>query len=161
MKNTLVEDIMTTPAVNCESNKSIKEAIELLTKHNIGFLPITKNNVIIGVVTDRDILIRTTENHTLNESIESIMTSGEIHFVHPKSPIKEAAEIMADHKIRRLVVSNDGKVLGVLTTKHLLPYPELYNYIINTYSNNPTLPHYEIYSNSNPHDSVKAADFPL
>ena len=161
MTNKLVEEVMTTPAITCNLNIPIKEAINILVKNNIGFLPITKNNILVGVITDRDILVRTAETHDLNASLENIMTSGELHFVHPKSSLKDAAEIMADHKVRRLVVLDDGKVLGVLTTKHLLKYPELYNYIINTYINNPTLPNYQIYTNSNPHDSIKASDFPL
>lgn len=161
MKDELVEKIMTTPAIICESNTPIKNVIDILSQRNIGFLPVTKNNILIGVVTDRDILIRSANTYTPEDIIENVMTGGEIHFVHPKSSIKDAAEIMADHKIRRLVVLDDGKVVGVLTTKHLLSFPELYNYVIKTYSNNPTLPHYQIYVNSNPHDSIKAADFPL
>ena len=161
MKNKLVEDVMTSPAITCESTTIIKDAIDILVKENIGFLPITKNNILVGVATDRDILVRTAKTHQLDIPIENIMSGGELHFTHPKTPLEEAAKVMADHKIRRLVVLDDGKVSGVLTTKHLLNFPELYNYVISTYTKSSTLPHYQIYANSNPHDSVKTADFPL
>ena len=89
------------------------------------------------------------------------MTSGEIHFVDPSSLLVDAAKIMSKNKIRRLVVLNDGKVEGVLTTKNMLKEPTLFPYIIDTYVKDKTLNEYSIYMNSNPHDSVKTADYPL
>ena len=173
MKYKYVKDIMSSPAITIESDEPIKKAIELMKKKNIGFLPVTKSNIIIGVLTDRDILIRGIGIHKTNSKTEKIMTGGEIHFVSPSTPLVDAAKIMSKNKIRRLVVIDDGYVKGVLTTKNLLKEkeyvsnnsrrqePSLISYIIDTYGNNDTLPHYEIYDNSNPHDSVKAADYPL
>ena len=161
MKYKYVKDIMSSPAITIESDEPIKKAIELMKKKNIGFLPVTKSNIIVGVLTDRDILIRGIGIHKTNSKTEKIMTGGEIHFVSPSTPLVDAAKIMSKNKIRRLVVIDDGYVKGVLTTKNLLKEPSLISYIIDTYGNNDTLPHYEIYDNSNPHDSVKAADYPL
>ena len=56
---------------------------ELMKKKNIGFLPVTKSNIIVGVLTDRDILIRGIGIHKTNSKTEKIMTDGEIHFVSP------------------------------------------------------------------------------
>jgi len=161
MKNKYVKDIMTHPAIKCESNASIKDAINIMKENNIGFLPVTKNGIIIGVVTDRDILIRGIGVYKLNAKIEKIMTNGEIVFVHKTTPIKEAAEKMAERKIRRLVVLDDGKVEGVLTTKNLLNEESLIHYIQQTYTEPTTNKYYSIYMNSNPHDSVKTSDYPL
>lgn len=161
MKNKLVKDLMTSPAVTCDSSTTIKKAIEILKTNNIGFLPVTKSDTIIGVVTDRDILIRGIGTYKLNSKINKVMTSGEIHFVNTDTPIYSAAQLMGKYKIRRLVVLNDGKVVGVLTTKNLLQEPSLYKYIVQTYHENPTLPEYSMYINSNPHDSIKADDFRL
>lgn len=161
MKNKYVKDFMTHPAIKCESNISLKGAINIMKENNIGFLPITKNNIIIGVVTDRDILVRGVGVYNLNTKIEKIMTTGEIVFVHKTTPIKEAAEKMAERKIRRLVVLDDGKVEGVLTTKNLLTEESLHYYIKQTYLEPSTNKYYSIYMNSNPHDSVKASDYPL
>jgi len=161
MNKKLVEQFMTTPAITCDIETSIENTIEILKNNNIGFLPITKSNILVGVITDRDILIRAIGKYDLNTSIQSIMTSENICFVHPSTPIDEAAEIMANNKIRRLVVLEDGKVKGVLTSKSILTEKSLIHYIVKTYQNAYTLPQYEIYTNSNPHDSIKAEDFPL
>lgn len=156
-----VKDFMTSPAITIESNESIKKAIDLMKNKKIGFLPVTKNNVLVGVLTDRDILIRSIGTYKSNSKVEKIMTEGEIHFVNPTSTLIDAAKIMSKNKIRRLVVVDDGYVKGVLTTKNMLKDPSLIPYIIDTYEINYTLPHYAIYNNSNPHDSVKASDYPL
>ena len=161
MNHKYVKDLMTSPAIICEDSNTIKEAINLMKEKNIGFLPITRNNIIIGVVTDRDILIRGIGIYKMNTKINKVMTSGEIHFVDPSSSLIDAAKIMAKNKIRRLVVLKDGKVHGILTTKNLLKEPSLMPYIANTYIENKTLNNYSIYENSNPHDSLKASDYPL
>ena len=161
MKYKYVRELMTSPALGCESTTTIKEAISIMKENNIGFLPITKSNVIVGVVTDRDILIRGIGIYKLNSHINKVMTSGDIHFVSPNTHLKDAAELMAKHKVRRLVVLNDGKIVGVLTTKNLLKEPSLISYVIETYLPITTIPQYSMYMNSNPHDSVKAEDYPL
>lgn len=157
MINKNVKDFMTSPAIYCEEDTTIDTAISILKEHNIGFLPITKNNILTGVITDRDILLRH-GNHT---KIGEIMSSTNLQFVSPSDPITEAAEMMANSKVRRLVVLNDGKVIGVLTSKSLLKEPSLINYIIKTYEKENTLNEYAIFDNSNPHDSIKVSDYPL
>ena len=124
-------------------------------------MPVTKSNILIGVLTDRDILIRGIGIYKSNSKVEKIMTGGEIHFVGPNTPLIDAAKIMSKNKIRRLVVIDDGYVKGVLTTKNILKESSLIPYVIDTYTINYTLPHYAIYDNSNPHDSIKTADYPL
>lgn len=156
-----VKELMTSPAITIEDSSTIKDAIEVMKNSNIGFLPITRNEIIVGVVTDRDILIRGVGTYKLSTKISKISTKGEIHFVDPSTSSIDAAKIMSENKIRRLVVLNDGKVVGVLTSKNLLQETNLLPYIVNTYTESHTLNPYNIYMNSNPHDSVKAADYPL
>lgn len=68
---------------------------------------------------------------------------------------------MALYKIRRLPVLKDGECVGVITTKNLLNVDELFPYIKETYLNTSNYKEYEMYANSNPHDSLKASDYPL
>ena len=156
-----VKDLMTSPAICCEEKSNIKEAIKKMKEHNIGFLPITKNNFLVGVLTDRDIVKKLLEPNSLDLPIYEFMTSGYIYFVDPNTSLEESAQIMAENKIRRLVVLNDGKIAGVLTSKNLLLEPQLIHYIAKTYLPETTIKEYRMYANSNPHDSVKASDFPL
>lgn len=161
MKYKKVNELMTSPAITSESNTSIKDVIKLMREHNIGFIPVTKNNIIVGVITDRDILIRAIGIYKLNTKIEKIMTNGDIFCVNSDTSILECAKIMAKKKIRRLVVLKDGHVCGVITTKNMLGDQSLLPYIEETYINNETIREYNIYMNSNPHDSIKTSDYPL
>lgn len=161
MKYNYVKDLMTSPAIVKDENCTIEEAIKTLQEKDIGFLPITKGNVLIGVVTDRDILLRTFGKYNPNNKIATVLTSGEVHFVSPSTPLIDAAKMMAAHKVRRLVVVNDGKVVGVITSKNIIKETSLLPYILETYNNSKTLNPYSIYLNSNPHDSIKSSDFPL
>ena len=161
MKYTLVKELMTIPAITIDENTTIEETINLLKEHNIGFLPVTKSNIIIGVVTDRDILLRLPNLESLKERISNVVTSSELHFVSPETDLETAAKIMAKNKIRRLPVLNDGVAIGILTTKNLLKEDSLMHYIKETYNKNSTLNPYSIYNNNNPHDSVKTSDFQL
>ena len=97
----------------------------------------------------------------MNSTINKVMTSGNIHFFNTETSKIEAAKKMAQTKIRRLVVLNDGKVEGILTSKDLISETSLLPYIVETYYNSQTLPSYAMYENSNPHDSIKASDYPL
>ena len=157
----IVKNLMTSPAITCEIYTSIKEAVQIMKEKNIGFLPITKNGILVGVVTDRDITIRAFGIFKSNTKIEKIMTNQNLYFVNPDTTLKEAAEKIANNKIRRLVVLNDGKVVGVLTSKNLINNPTLFKYICETYTENKTLKEYSMYTNSNPNDSIKASDFIL
>lgn len=161
MEYKYVHELMTSPAICCDENTVIVDVIKIFKNFNIGFLPITKNNILIGVVTDRDVLVRGF-NKDLNKClIKEIMTADQIEFVNKDTNLIDAAKIMAEKKIRRLVVLNDGKVVGVLTAKNLIKDKNLINYVLKTYCENKTLKEYSIYMNSNPHDSIKASDFPL
>ena len=102
MKYKYVRNLMTSPAINCTTSTTIKEAINLMKENNIGFLPVSKNNIIVGVVTDRDILIRGIGIYKLNTKIDKVMTSGDIHFVNPDTPVNEAAQKMAENKVIRV-----------------------------------------------------------
>ena len=54
----IVKQVMSSPAICVDYKTSIKEVIELMKNEDIGFLPITKNDHLVGVITDRDILLR-------------------------------------------------------------------------------------------------------
>lgn len=161
MKYKYVKELMTSPALFCEEETPIYKVINIFKEYDIGFLPITKSNILVGVITDRDILIRCFDKFDLSFPIKSIMTDDEIEFICSNDLLINAANTMANKKIRRLVVVDDAKVVGVLTTKDIIKEESLIGYVIETYNTNSTLKEYAIYNNSNPHDSIKVSDYPL
>lgn len=161
MKNQIVKDQMTVPAITADGATPIKEVIRTMYSTDIGFVPITKNDLLVGVVTDRDILLRAAMYDRLEDPIESIMTREGLTTVRPTTSLQEAAEMMAFNLIRRLVVTENGRPVGVLTSKNLLDDHRMFSYIAQTYQRPSVHPSFSEFKNSNPHDSVKAEDFPL
>ena len=54
----LVKQVMSSPAICIDSKSTIDTATKLMKEKNLGFLPVTENDALVGVITDRDILLR-------------------------------------------------------------------------------------------------------
>ena len=130
----LVKEVMSSPAICVNSKSTIDDATKLMEDKNLGFLPVTENDVLVGVITDRDILLRG-KGRRPDTQINKIMTKNIIHLVNINDSLESAAQIMAAHKIRRLVVIEDDLIKGVITSKDLLYEESLIPYIKQTYLN--------------------------
>ncbi|MDG0871329.1 CBS domain-containing protein [Paenibacillus thiaminolyticus] len=110
-----IQNIMTDSVVTCTVQDNIYEAAVKMKQHDTGFIPIVDGERLIGVVTDRDLVIRAmAEKHPGSTSIRDVMTE-EIISVGPEATIDETAELMADHQVRRLPVVQDGKLVGIVS----------------------------------------------
>ncbi|RJG26011.1 CBS domain-containing protein [Paenibacillus thiaminolyticus] len=110
-----IQKIMTDSVVTCTAQDNIYEAAVKMKQHDTGFIPIVDGERLIGVVTDRDLVIRAmAEKHPGSTSIRDVMTE-EIISVGPEATIDETAELMADHQVRRLPVVQDGKLVGIVS----------------------------------------------
>ena len=112
-----VKDIMTQPAISIGAEESAEVAARTLTHYNIGILPVCDGEGrLCGLVTDRDLVIRCmalgkTPSRT---KVKEIMT-GNLTTVTPDVSTAAAAKIMGNKQIRRLPVTQAGKLLGMVT----------------------------------------------
>lgn len=107
-----VSDIMVSPVVVTQKNKTVKHVRELLDRKNINALPVlTFEGEITGIVTMSDIAQETNENRL----IEEIMTP-KTHVVSANSGLKDAAKMMEKHHVHHLVVMDNGQVVGILSS---------------------------------------------
>lgn len=110
-----IQKIMTDSVVTCTAQDNIYEAAVKMKQHDTGFIPIVDGERLIGVVTDRDLVIRAmAEKHPGSTSIRDVMTE-EVISVGPEATIDETAELMADHQVRRLPVVQGGKLVGIVS----------------------------------------------
>ena len=128
----IVKHVMSHPAICIDEKTTINETIDIMRKNKVGFLPITKNDHLIGVVTDRDILLRG-QNIKKNSKISKIMTNDMIYTINENSSLEDAGKLMSKYKVRRLVVVNSDYIKGVVTSKDLLNDETLIPYIQDTY----------------------------
>lgn len=129
----LVKHVMSHPAICVDEKTNINDTINIMRKQKLGFLPITKNDHLIGVVTDRDILLRG-QNIKKNTKISKIMTNDIVYTINENASLEEAGKLMGKYKVRRLVVVNSDYIRGVITSKDLLKDETLIPYIKETYT---------------------------
>ncbi len=115
-----INDIMSTDLVICSSNDSIYDVSNLMLKYDIGFIPVHENKRIIGVITDRDILIKAiSSNCNCDDSIYDFITRNVIKIDKLKD-IEDALDLMAKNKVKRLIVSDKDKIVGVVSLSDII-----------------------------------------
>lgn len=121
-----IKDIMSPHPVTVSPEDSASVAARLLSKHNIGALPVCgKDGRLRGMVTDRDIVLRcvAAEEEPSGVKVSEIMTRRVIS-VGSEDPIYRATDLMAHEQIRRLPVESGGKIVGMVSLCDLAKLPE-------------------------------------
>jgi CBS domain-containing protein len=108
---------MTTDFHMIDSTDSLTQAAEKMKSLNVGFLPIKEGTRLIGLITDRDIVVRALAENLdpLSTQVKDIISS-EILYCYEDDSIEEAARLMENNQIRRLIVVNHDQVpVGVIS----------------------------------------------
>ena len=95
---------------------TVKEAADIMSKEAIGSLVIISNGKVAGIITERDILRNIKR---AKEKVEKVMSKNVIS-VEDTDTIERAAEIMTASKIKRLPVTRQGKLVGIITATDLI-----------------------------------------
>ena len=116
----LVQDIMTKDVVAVDENMTALDAARLMTEKGISSLIIEKDHAPVGIISERDfvkkICLKDMQPSTIN--VGSIMSKIQT-YASPDTPVDVAVQRMVNHKIRRLPVISDGKVIGIITVTDL------------------------------------------
>ena len=103
-----------------DASTSIKDAAKLMDKNNIGCIIVTKNQLPIGILTERDFVKRiAAKEKPSTTSLEEVMSSPLIE-VKPDETVWEAAQIMKTNNIHKLPVKKDDKIIGIVTATDLV-----------------------------------------
>jgi len=112
--------IMTEKVVTIDPKAAIQEAIELLLKQRISGLPVTdKEGQLIGIVTEFALLAIAYDHNVRNESIAQHMTT-DLLTVGPNDPINKVADLCLVHRVRRVPVVENGRLLGLISRRDVL-----------------------------------------
>ncbi|RLL45145.1 CBS domain-containing protein [Oceanobacillus piezotolerans] len=111
-----LNEIMTKNVVTVTDRQSVQEAAALMSQYNIGALPVVNTGgQMVGIVTDRDITLRTTAQGQGSETpVREVMTAQQIVQGNPNMDVHEAAQIMSQQQIRRLPVVENGQLVGMV-----------------------------------------------
>ena len=112
-----IRDLMNPSVVTIEPGSSAALAARLLSRHNVGALPVCSGDRRLrGMVTDRDIVLRcvAAEEDPAQTPVRDIMTRGCVT-VSPGDDCREATRLMAVQQVRRLPVVEGGKLVGMIS----------------------------------------------
>lgn len=112
-----VSDAMTGQVSTAAPTDTVRKVAQMMAHVETGAVPIVDEGKVVGLVTDRDIVLRVVaEGRSFDSPISEAMTDGEVHSVKEDDVLADATAKMASHQIRRLVVLNDaGALTGILS----------------------------------------------
>ena len=109
-----IREVMT-PNPSCVSpDDSIQSAAQIMRDEDTGAVPVCDNGRAVGIVTDRDIVIRAIADGQPNRPVRDIATRDVIS-VSPDTSTREAAELMSEHQVRRLPVVDGERLVGIVS----------------------------------------------
>ncbi|MGI6734387.1 MAG: CBS domain-containing protein [Anaerovoracaceae bacterium] len=110
-----VKDLMSTSVVCARPEMSIAEVAKRMRQADVGAVPVCDDrNRLLGIVTDRDIVIRMLSSDDRPTTVGEIMTMDPI-FATPNMNTHQAALLMAKHQVRRLPVLENERLIGMLS----------------------------------------------
>lgn len=108
-------DIMTGSVKTANRAMTLREVARLMSEGDMGAMPVVENGKLVGIVTDRDIVVRAiAEGRDISTAIGDVMTT-EIFSVKPDDFVFEAIRLMGDRQVRRIpVVTEAGELAGII-----------------------------------------------
>lgn len=121
-----VKDVMTKSIASVNINDNVERAAQLMKEYNIGSVPVCDGQKVIGILTDRDIALRSVAEGMNGkvQSVRDVMTSNPV-IANPDTDIQDAARIMSERQIRRLPVVENNSLIGMISLGDLAVEPKL------------------------------------
>ena len=116
----LIKDIMTKALIAVNPTTTAVQIAKMMEQGGIGAILVKENDNLVGIITDRDFATKIAANNLpFDTPVEKIMSSPLITINHDES-ISAAAQMMSSKKIRKLAVSENGTIIGLVTSTDLV-----------------------------------------
>jgi CBS domain-containing protein len=111
-----IRDVMTSNPSCVSPDDSIQNAARIMRDLDTGAVPVVENGRPVGIVTDRDIVVRAVaeEGGQLNRPVREIVTNTVV-CASPDMSTREAADLMSEHQVRRLPVVENERLVGIVS----------------------------------------------
>lgn len=131
-KQISITEIMSTNPVTISPSQSLYDVEETLNRHGIRHIPVVEGDHLVGVISRSDLLkISVTDLNEDEDDVESVvynmytisqvMTKVPV-FIDKNYTVKEAAELLIKQSFHSLPVVEEGKLVGIVTSKDLIRY---------------------------------------
>ena len=110
-----VREIMSKDIASLKSDDRVERAAQLMKQYNCGSIPVCTQDKLIGIVTDRDIAVRSVASgqDVTQQRVCDIMTDSVV-FGSPEMEVNDAARLMSDRQIRRLPIVDNNSLVGIV-----------------------------------------------
>ena len=109
-----IRDVMTSNPRTVSATDSIQDVARIMRDEDTGAVPVVANGRPVGIVTDRDIVVRAVAQGQLNRSVGEIVT-GNVVCANPEMSTQDAVELMSEHQVRRLPVIENDRLVGIVS----------------------------------------------
>lgn len=111
-----VEEIMVEDVLKIDADATVKEAVDMMNRNEVGSLIITDDGKVSGIVTERDVLVRVVgESKDANKTKVSEIMSKPVITVGPDMYVEDAAKLMFKRNMKKLPIEKKGQVIGIIT----------------------------------------------
>jgi CBS domain-containing protein len=115
-----IQDVMSSDVHVIDAAATVQEAAVMMRKRDIGSIPISREGVLVGMVTDRDIVLRVVADGQDCETPVSAAMSDGVKYCFEDETVDDVARRMSDLAIRRLpVLDRDKRVVGIVSLSNI------------------------------------------
>lgn len=117
---TTIRQIMNERVAAIRPDQTVAEAVELLTQHHTGGMPVVaEDGELVGIISELAMIDLVFDSKVRDAPISKYM-SPKVHSVHPDEPLSRVAQLFALYSFRRVPVVEGGKLIGVVTRRDLM-----------------------------------------
>jgi CBS domain-containing protein len=114
-------------AIKIRQESTLKDAAKMMADNGIGCLVVVNDDKLEGIITERDVLKQVSKDiKAMDKPLKEVMST-DLVTVGPDMHIDDAAKLMSEHKIKKLPVFKDGKLLGIITSTDLVANSKDFN----------------------------------
>jgi CBS domain-containing protein len=111
-----VRDVMTSNPTTCEPSATLVDAAKVIALEDVGSVPIVENGRLVGIVTDRDIIVRAVaEGRDVTSTTVKDVASKDLVTVTPDEDLDRALQLMGQRQVRRIPVVEGDQVVGIVS----------------------------------------------
>jgi len=116
----LVKDVMRKNIVVAKPDVTIREASKVMGDMHIGSLVVREGDDILGILTERDVLLAVARGVNPEEAMVDEVMSKNVVTIDPEKRLEDAVDLMVEHKIKKLPVVDGKKLVGIITASDIV-----------------------------------------
>lgn len=112
-----VKEVMSRDVLTAAPQQTLREAAEMMQRIDSGFIPVAEDDRLVGVVTDRDIVINgIAQGASADTEISKVMSEGAVLYCFEDEEVAAVARNMGEYQVRRLpVVNSEKRLTGIVS----------------------------------------------